>query len=97
MADLLVFCCLCRPLRGLARSHRGHHVTEDCAEPVGAGKPAKRPAQATKCLAICDVKVAIHCFNQPYAACEYQRHDSRPAHRPTAVPPFAAEGPAPCR
>lgn len=50
-----------------------------------------------ECLAKCDVKVAIHCFNQPYAACEYQRHDSRPAYRPTVVPPFAAEGPEPCR
>jgi len=48
------------------------------------------------CLVKADVKVAIHCFNQPYAACEYQRHDSRPAYRPTVVPPFAAEGPEPC-
>jgi hypothetical protein len=48
------------------------------------------------CLVKADVKVAIHCFNQPYAACEYQRHDSRPAYRPTVVPPFAAEGQEPC-
>ncbi|WHL26339.1 hypothetical protein QJS63_15785 [Pseudomonas juntendi] len=43
------------------------------------------------------VKVAIHCFNHPYAACEYQNHDARPAHRPTVAAPFATEGPQPCR
>ncbi|AYN09013.1 hypothetical protein DZA28_04525 [Pseudomonas alloputida] len=35
---------LCWPFRGLARSHRD----EGSAEPVGAGKPAKRPAQADR-------------------------------------------------
>ncbi|PYB99739.1 hypothetical protein DMX12_15150 [Pseudomonas sp. MB-090624] len=35
----------CRPLRGLARSHKDRTVSEICAVPVGAGKPAKRPAQ----------------------------------------------------
>ncbi|AXQ47945.1 hypothetical protein DZC31_11655 [Stenotrophomonas rhizophila] len=33
------------PLRGLARSHRYCAGLEYCAVPVGAGKPAKRPAQ----------------------------------------------------
>ncbi|RII79413.1 hypothetical protein D0894_04685 [Pseudomonas monteilii] len=31
-------------LRGLARSHRYGAVLKICAGPVGAGKPAKRPA-----------------------------------------------------
>ncbi|PTU53549.1 hypothetical protein DBB42_03995 [Pseudomonas plecoglossicida] len=39
---------LYRPLRGLARSHRDVTAFETCAVPVGAGKPAKRPAQATE-------------------------------------------------
>ncbi|RCL28220.1 hypothetical protein C6A77_08270 [Pseudomonas sp. AFG_SD02_1510_Pfu_092] len=33
-------------LRGLARSHRDCAASEGCAVPVGAGLPAKRPAQA---------------------------------------------------
>ncbi|RCL28760.1 hypothetical protein C6A77_05150 [Pseudomonas sp. AFG_SD02_1510_Pfu_092] len=42
----LKFCgCLCRPLRGLARSHRDITVPKTCGVLVGAGKPAKRPAQ----------------------------------------------------
>ncbi|PPB16482.1 hypothetical protein EGJ22_13360 [Pseudomonas sp. p99-361] len=35
----------CRPLRGLARSHRYSTDFKYCAVLVGAGKPAKRPAQ----------------------------------------------------
>jgi len=35
-------------LREHARSHRERDALEDCAVPVGAGVPAKRPAQATK-------------------------------------------------
>ncbi|OUM28894.1 hypothetical protein B8W72_19860 [Pseudomonas putida] len=35
------FCFLCRPLRGLARSHRDCTTFNSCAEPVGAGEPAK--------------------------------------------------------
>ncbi|PLP87289.1 hypothetical protein CXG50_22080 [Pseudomonas plecoglossicida] len=38
---------LCRPFRGLARSHRYCTVLKSCGVPVGAGKPAKGPAQAT--------------------------------------------------
>ncbi|QDR67689.1 hypothetical protein FPB55_08450 [Pseudomonas sp. BJP69] len=45
---------LCRPFRGLARSHR----VRPCAVPVGAGKPAKGPAQARK----------INCSNAPALA-----------------------------
>ncbi|AVH39307.1 hypothetical protein AL532_24795 [Pseudomonas monteilii] len=40
--------CLYRPLRGLARSHRDITNIENCGVPVGAGKPAKRPAQVTQ-------------------------------------------------
>ncbi|RII80206.1 hypothetical protein D0894_01120 [Pseudomonas monteilii] len=36
------------PLRGQARSHRDITGPESCAVPVGAGLPAKRPAQAVK-------------------------------------------------
>ncbi|ORL70923.1 hypothetical protein B7H19_01440 [Pseudomonas putida] len=36
-------CCLCRPLRGHARSHRFTTGFRTCAVPVGAGVPAKRP------------------------------------------------------
>ncbi|QKK97685.1 hypothetical protein GEV38_17670 [Pseudomonas sp. 13159349] len=36
-----------RPFRGLARSHRCSTAFKPCAIPVGAGKPAKRPVQAT--------------------------------------------------
>ncbi len=36
-----------RPLRGLARSHRILTARWSCAVPVGAGKPAKGPVQAT--------------------------------------------------
>ncbi|RFP98710.1 hypothetical protein D0O09_26595 [Pseudomonas putida] len=35
----------CWPLRGLARSHRSSTALETCGVPVGAGVPAKRPAQ----------------------------------------------------
>ncbi|QKL01469.1 hypothetical protein GEV39_08645 [Pseudomonas sp. NY5710] len=45
---------LCRPFRGLARSHR--YCTGP--DPVGAGKPAKGPAQAVK----------INCSNAPAPA-----------------------------
>ncbi|AXQ49397.1 hypothetical protein DZC31_21705 [Stenotrophomonas rhizophila] len=41
--------CLCRPLRGHARSHRDRTGFENRAVPVGAGVPAKRPVQATHC------------------------------------------------
>ncbi|RFQ00271.1 hypothetical protein D0O09_19110 [Pseudomonas putida] len=34
----------CWLLRGLARSHRYCAAFETCGDPVGAGKPAKRPA-----------------------------------------------------
>ncbi|PIK78239.1 hypothetical protein CQW31_12660 [Pseudomonas sp. 382] len=37
---------LYRPLRGHARSHRYCTALEPCVVPVGAGVPAKRPAQA---------------------------------------------------
>ncbi|RCL21380.1 hypothetical protein C6A77_22555 [Pseudomonas sp. AFG_SD02_1510_Pfu_092] len=43
-------CCLCWPVRGLARSHRDHTVSQTCAVPVGAGKPANRPGLATQLL-----------------------------------------------
>ncbi|RNF88167.1 hypothetical protein EFK07_14030 [Pseudomonas putida] len=33
------------PFRGLARSHRYSAGSRYCADPVGAGKPAKRPVQ----------------------------------------------------
>ncbi len=36
---------LCRPFRRLARSHRYCAALKSCGAPVGAGKPAKRPAQ----------------------------------------------------
>ncbi|PTU51615.1 hypothetical protein DBB42_14360 [Pseudomonas plecoglossicida] len=36
--------CHCWPLRGLARSHRFITGLGNCAEPVGAGEPAKKPA-----------------------------------------------------
>ncbi|PLU87943.1 hypothetical protein CXG45_01005 [Pseudomonas plecoglossicida] len=35
-------------LRGRARSHRPCAGSEACGVPVGAGKPAKRPAQVMK-------------------------------------------------
>ncbi|RCL29108.1 hypothetical protein C6A77_03365 [Pseudomonas sp. AFG_SD02_1510_Pfu_092] len=35
-------------LRGLARSHRDTSAIRPCAIPVGAGAPAKRPAQTAK-------------------------------------------------
>ncbi|QIG21214.1 hypothetical protein FY041_27260 [Pseudomonas monteilii] len=38
---------LYRPLRGLARSHRYCAGFESGAIPVGAGEPAKRPANPT--------------------------------------------------
>ncbi|RNF84587.1 hypothetical protein EFK07_22235 [Pseudomonas putida] len=38
---------LCRPLRGHARSHRYCTACKAAVIPVGAGSPAKRPAQAT--------------------------------------------------
>ncbi|RII77058.1 hypothetical protein D0894_14345 [Pseudomonas monteilii] len=38
--------CLCRPFRGQARSHRYGAVLGNCAIPVGAGLPAKRPVLA---------------------------------------------------
>ncbi|PYC01450.1 hypothetical protein DMX12_12220 [Pseudomonas sp. MB-090624] len=46
-AFLCLVCCgwLCRPVRGLARSHRYITALESCDLPVGAGKPANRPAQ----------------------------------------------------
>ncbi|TFW20248.1 hypothetical protein E4L40_21720 [Pseudomonas putida] len=34
---------LCRPIRGLARSHRNTTAFERCALLVAAGKPAKNP------------------------------------------------------
>ncbi|PPB14224.1 hypothetical protein F1602_24415 [Pseudomonas putida] len=37
-----------RPIRGHARSHRDRAGPKTCGEPVGAGVPAKRPAQAQK-------------------------------------------------
>ena len=66
-------------------------------QPFAAQGRSYRDRIAAESLARVYVKVAIHCFNQPYAACEYQKHDSRPAHRPTVVPPFVTEGPEPCR
>ena len=43
-----VFYCLCRPLRGRARSHRFSTGHGQSGIPVGAGMPAKGPAQQTK-------------------------------------------------
>ncbi|RNF92148.1 hypothetical protein EFK07_07960 [Pseudomonas putida] len=36
---------ICKSVRGHARSHRHCSGLSHCAIPVGAGKPAKRPAQ----------------------------------------------------
>ena len=44
-----------------------------------------------KCLASPNVKVAIHYFNLPQAACEYRTHDSRPAQLTIVQPPFTVE------
>ncbi|QDR70598.1 hypothetical protein FPB55_24695 [Pseudomonas sp. BJP69] len=38
------------PLRGLARSHRYSAAPGTCAVPVGAGVPAKGPAQPSTCF-----------------------------------------------
>ncbi|RII78102.1 hypothetical protein D0894_10010 [Pseudomonas monteilii] len=41
------------PLRGHARSHRDRTAPEGCAEPVGAGVPAKRPVKPIQNLNQC--------------------------------------------
>ncbi|TRO33781.1 hypothetical protein EQ845_16120 [Pseudomonas putida] len=43
---LTTLCCLCRPLRGQSRSYGICTAFKYGAAPVGAGLPAKRPAQA---------------------------------------------------
>jgi len=89
---------LCRDgLRSSPRISTPAQIAGAAAQPIATQGRSYRDRIKAESLAKAYVKVAIHCFNQPYAACEYQRHDSRPAHRPTVVPPFASEGPAPCR
>ncbi|RCL21738.1 hypothetical protein C6A77_21950 [Pseudomonas sp. AFG_SD02_1510_Pfu_092] len=41
-------------LRGHARSHRDSTALETCAVPVGAGVPAKRPAQPSSSFRPCN-------------------------------------------
>ena len=56
--------CLYRPFRGLARSHSFNTCFRSGGAPVGAGKPAKGPAQAKKAY-LTDAAVArSHASNE---------------------------------